>query len=65
MRGKHKRKLMKIKIEADLSADVKKSLYMISGALIQKDVRELLEAFPPGEHFKMERLEGTITITKL
>lgn len=56
---------MKIKIEADLSVNEKQTLIMISNALKQREVAELMEAFPPGEHFKMERPEGTITITKL
>lgn len=56
---------MKVKIEADLSVDVRKTLLMISGALIQRETRELLESFPPGEQFKMQRPEGTIMITKL
>jgi len=56
---------MKIKIEADLSVNEKKTLQMISSALLQREVAELMEAFPPGGHFTMERPEGTITITKL
>ena len=56
---------MKIKIEADLALNEKETLQAISKALVQREVKELLEAFPPGEHFTMERPEGKIVITKL
>lgn len=57
---------MKIKIEADVKdADAKKTLVAIAGALLTKEAAELMEAFPPGEHFKMESSMGSITLTKL
>ncbi len=55
---------MKVKIEADLAMNEQKTLQAISSALLKKEVRELMEAFPAGEYFKMERPEGSITITK-
>jgi hypothetical protein len=55
---------MKVKIEADLVLNEKETLQAVAGALVRREVRELMEAFPPGEHFTMERPEGTIIITK-
>lgn len=45
---------MKIKIEADLALTDKQTLKAIANALLKKETIELLEAFPPGEYFKME-----------
>lgn len=56
---------MKIKIEADLALTEKQTLKAIANALLKKETIELLEAFPPGEHFKMENETGSIVITKL
>lgn len=56
---------MKVKIEADLAMNEKDTLQAIAGALLKKETRELLEAFPAGERFKMERPEGTIFIMKI
>ncbi len=56
---------MKVKIEADLALTEKRTLPEVAKAIQQKEVTELMEAFPPGEHFKMESQAGTIIITKL
>lgn len=56
---------MKIKIEADLKLNGKDTLKEIAKAIKQPEVAELMEAYPPGEHFNMESPLGKIIITKL
>lgn len=56
---------MKIKIEADFALNERQTLRAIVDALKTKECLELLEAFPEGEHFKMDNQYGQIVITKL
>lgn len=56
---------MKVKIEADLALTEKRTLQEVAKAIQKPEVTELMEAFPSGEHFKMDSPAGTITITKL
>jgi hypothetical protein len=56
---------MKIKIEADLALPEKQILPAVAEILLKQDVRELMDAFEPGQSIKLEYEKGSIVITKL
>lgn len=53
---------MKLKIEIDCPAHVD-AIKAVKNALARKETKEMIDAFPAGEHFKMEDDQQKIAIT--